>query len=58
MPIHDRQPFVAAVVREGQLLVIEAQQVQDRGVDVVDVGLVLDGVQADLVGRAVGDAAA
>ena len=38
--------------------VVEAQQVQDRGVDVVDVGVVLDGVQADLVGRAVDGAAA
>ena len=36
---HDRQPFGAAVVQERQLLVVEAQQVQDRGVDVVDVGL-------------------
>ena len=31
---------------------VEAHQVQDRGVDVVDVGTVLDGVQADLVGGA------
>ena len=48
----DGGPFVAAVVEEGQLLVIEAAAVQDRGVDVVDVDLVLDGPQADLVGRA------
>ena len=36
------QPLVAAVVQEGELLVVEAHQVQDRGVDVVDVGAVLD----------------
>ena len=46
------QPLVAAVVEVGELLVVEAHQVQDRGVDVVDVGAVLDRVQADLVGRA------
>ena len=38
-------------------LVIDAQQVQHRGVQVVDVDDVLDGVVAELVGGAVGDAA-
>ena len=36
---------------------VEAELVQDRGVDVGDVVAVLDGVEADLVGRAVDDAA-
>ena len=35
------------------LLVVQAEAVQDGGVQVVDVGAVLDGVQADLVGGAV-----
>jgi hypothetical protein len=36
---------------------VEPQLVQDRGVDVGDVVAVLDGVEAELVGGAVGDAA-
>ena len=49
-PAVDGQPLVAAVAEEGQPLVVEAEQVQDRGVQVVDVDLVLDGVEAELVG--------
>ena len=47
------QAEVAAGVAVGELLVVEAEQVQDRGVQVVDVDLVLDGLEAELVGRAV-----
>ena len=36
---------------------IQAETMQDRGVQVVDVDAILDGVQADVVGRAVADAA-
>ena len=36
--MHVGQPPVDAVVAEGQLLVVDAQQVQDGGVDVVAVG--------------------
>src|SRR3954471_15687411 len=46
------QPLVAAVVAERQPLVVETEQVQDRGVHVVDVRFVLGGPQADRVGRA------
>ena len=35
-----------------QLGVVDAQAVEDRGVDVVDVQAVFDGVEADLVGPA------
>ena len=49
---HVGQALVAAGVAEGQLLVIEAQQVQDRRVEVVDDDRVLHRVQAELVGRA------
>ena len=47
----------AAFVEVDELGVIEAEQVQDRGVQVVDVQAVLDGVQAEVVGRADGLAA-
>ena len=40
---HVGQAEVAAAVAVGQPLVIEAHQVQDRGVQVVDVHAVLDG---------------
>ena len=50
------QAEVAAGVAVGELGVVEAEQVQDRGVQVVDVDLVLDGVVAVVVGLAVDDA--
>ena len=46
------QALVAAVVQERELLVVEAHQVQDRGVDVVDVGGVFDRLETGLVGCA------
>ena len=50
--VHVGQPEVAALEAEGQLRVIEAQQVQDRRLQVVDVDAVLDGDEAELVGGA------
>ena len=47
---------VAAAVAEGELLVVEAEQVQDGGVEVVHVDLVLRGLVAEFVGRAMGEA--
>ena len=41
LPVHVGQPVVAAAVAVGQPLVVDAQQVQDGGVQVVDVDLVL-----------------
>ena len=37
LPFDERQPFVAAEVRVGQLVLVEAELVQDRGVDVAEV---------------------
>ena len=51
--MHIGQAEIAAGVAVGELLVIEAQQVQDRGVQVVDVDRVFDGLEAEFVGRAV-----
>ena len=48
--VHVGQPEVAALEAEGQAGVVEAQQVQDRRLQVVDVDRVLDDVVADLVG--------
>src|SRR5262249_24781776 len=47
------QAEVAAGISVGELLVIEAEQPEDRGVQVVDVDLALDGLEADVVGRTV-----
>ena len=57
LAVHVGQAEVAAAVAVGQPLVIQAHQVQDRGVQVVDVHAVLDGLHAELVGGAVDDAA-
>ena len=43
--------------RHGELAGVEAELVEDGGVDVGDVVAVFDGVEAELVGFAVGDAA-
>ena len=51
------QPFVAAVQVIGHPAVVEAQQVEDRGVQVGDLDAVFDGVIAQLVGGAVSLAA-
>ncbi len=53
LAVVDLQPLAAGDL---QLARVEAELVQDRGVDVGDVVAVLDGVEADLVGRAVDDA--
>ena len=45
------QAIVPAAVAVGQPLVVQPQRVQDRGVQVVDVHLVLYGVPAEVVGR-------
>ena len=53
LAMHIGQPEVAAGVAVGEPGVVEAEQVQDRGVQVVDVHGVLDGLVAEFVGRAV-----
>ena len=47
------EAVIAAVVREGQPGVVQAEQVEDGGVQVVHVHAVDCGAQADRVGRAV-----
>src|SRR5688500_11094281 len=51
------QAEVAAGVAVGELLVVEAQQMEDRGMQVVDAGRVFLGLEAELVGRAIDGAA-
>ena len=55
--MHVGQPEVAALEPERQPLVVDAQQVQQRRVQVVDLDDVLHRVVAQLVGRPVRDAA-
>ena len=51
--MHVGQAVVAALEAEGQPRVVEAEQVQQRGVQVVDVDRVGGDVEAELVGLAV-----
>ena len=51
------KPEIAAAIAIGQLSVIDAHQVQDGGVDVVDVDRLLDRLEAEFVGGAVDRAA-
>ena len=50
------EAVVAALEAEGEFGVVEAEEVEDGGVEVVDVDFVFDGVKAELVGLAVSDA--
>ena len=56
LAVHVGQAEVAAGVAIGQPRVVDPQQVQDRGVIVVDVHGIGDDVDAVFVGLAVGDA--
>ena len=56
-PVHVGQAEVAAGVAIGELFVVEAQEVEQGGVQVVNVDLVFDGLEAQVVGGAVDVAA-
>jgi hypothetical protein len=56
-PEHIRQPEIASCVAVPQPLVVEAEQVQDGGVEIVDVEGVFRGVHAEFIGGAVRQAA-
>ena len=55
--MHVGQAEVAAEVVPGELGVVDAEQVQHRGVQVVDVDLAVDDAVAHVIGFAVGEAA-
>src|SRR5258708_40371130 len=48
-PVHVGEPEIAAMEAEGELGVNEAEQVQKRGMQVVDVDAVGGGVEAEFV---------
>ena len=54
--MHVGEPEVAALVAEGESLVVEAEAVQDRGLQVVHMHLVPRDMKAQLVGLTVADA--
>ena len=54
--MHVGQPVVPSLVPERQLGVVDAQAMQDRGVQVMDVDGIAGDVVAEVVGRAVSDA--
>ena len=56
MSRHVCQPVVATLETVGQALVIDAEKVQNGGLEVVDVNRIDDGIEAEVVGGAVGDA--
>jgi hypothetical protein len=53
VPVDVCQAKVTAAVMVGQPPVIQAKQMQDRGVEIVDMNFVFDGGEAKLVGSAV-----
>src|SRR6185295_9336057 len=57
VPMHVGQAEVAPGAAEGEFFVIETEQGQNRGMKIVHVNFVLDGLEAELIGRAVDVAA-
>src|SRR5262249_18752686 len=55
--VHVGQPEIAAGVTVGEALVIEAQEPEDSGVQIVNVDRMLDGTEAEIVGGAMNLAA-
>ena len=53
LPVHVGQPEVSSLESVGQFLVVEAEQVQQRGVQVVDVDRIFHRPKAELVGLAI-----
>ena len=51
--MHVREAAFEAIVVEGEALVIEAHQVEDGGVEIIDGGLVQRGFETELVALAV-----
>src|SRR5271169_1755332 len=49
IPVYIRQPEIAACVAVGEAGVVQAKQVQDSGMQIVEVDLVLHGVVAIIV---------
>ena len=52
IPCHVGQAEVATLMAVGELQMVQAQAMEQAGVQVMDVNLVLDHVQAELVGLA------
>src|ERR1041385_6174458 len=52
LTLHIREPEVAALEAIGKLLVIEAEQVQERGMQIMDVNFVFDHVEPKFIGFA------
>lgn len=55
--VHIGQPEIAAAKTVGQFLVIETQQMQDRGMQIMDLDALLDRFVTKIVGGAPGHAA-
>ena len=55
--MHVRQSVIAAAVAESEPLVVHAEQMQNRGVEVVDVAFIFGDIDSVLIALAVRDAA-
>ena len=55
MAVDVGKPIIAPLEAVGEPFVVEAEAVQNRGLEVVDVHLVAGHVEAEFIGLAVGD---
>lgn len=53
LAMHIGQAEITALESIGELPVIHSEQVQERGVEIVDVDFVLDGIEAKFIGATI-----
>ena len=56
LPVDVREAEMPSLKFKGELLMVNSEQMQDRGLEVVDVDFVVNGIKADIIGSSVGDA--
>lgn len=50
--VHVGEAEAAAAIMIGQFLVVDAQEVEDRGLEIMHVDRVFDGLEAEIIGSA------
>lgn len=53
LPVNVREPELTALVRVGQTFMVKAKAMKNRGLQIVDMNLVLHDVESHLVSRTV-----
>ena len=55
LPVDVCEAEMPSLKLEGELLMVNSEQMQNRGLEIVDVDFVVNGIKADIIGGSVGD---